>query len=65
MSDERLGGYYRRVSSRRGHHKAIVAVAREMLTIIWHMLVRMEPYRGAREALTREKLRRMERTASG
>jgi len=27
--------------------------------------VRMEPYRGAREALTREKLRRMERTASG
>lgn len=32
-----LGAKYRRISSRRGPHKANVAVQRAMLTAIWHM----------------------------
>jgi len=57
--DSRLGTYYERVAKRRGHHKAVVAVTREMLTIIWHMLTRNEPYRGENRRLTREKLKRL------
>ncbi len=56
--DGRLGAYYERVARRRGHHKAVVAVAREMLIIMWHMLSRNEPYRGENRRLTREKLKR-------
>ena len=59
--DPRLGAYYGRVAKRRGHHRAVVAVAREMLTIIWHMLMRNEPYRGENGRLTKEKLKRLER----
>ncbi|MEM2897554.1 MAG: IS110 family transposase, partial [Candidatus Bathyarchaeia archaeon] len=61
ICDFRLKNYYERVSKRRGHHKAIVAVAREMLTIIWHMLMNNEPYRGENRSLTEQKLKRMER----
>lgn len=63
-SDERLGSYYERVARRRGHHKAIVAVAREMLAIIYHMLSKKEEYRGKNERLTQQKYKRMERIAS-
>lgn len=62
-SDPRLGACYERVSRRRGHHKAVVAVAREMLTIIWHMLRNGEPYRGEDRRLTEEKVKRMERVS--
>ncbi|MEM3693218.1 MAG: hypothetical protein QXI39_04265 [Candidatus Bathyarchaeia archaeon] len=43
------GSLYKRVAARRGHHqkKAIIAVAREMLSIIWYMLSRKEVYRGS------------------
>jgi transposase len=33
-----LGARYRRIARRRGKKKAIVAVGRSMLTIIWHLL---------------------------
>lgn len=64
INDDRLGRYYERVARRRGHHKAIVAVAREMLTIIYHMLRNKEEYRGKNLALTERKYKRMERIAS-
>jgi hypothetical protein len=38
-------------------NKAIVAVAREMLTIIYHMLSNKEEYRGNNEALTEKSIR--------
>src|SRR5947209_16214435 len=34
--DERLGKFYERIAARRGPQKAKVAVAKEMLVIIWH-----------------------------
>jgi transposase len=64
LTDPRLRNYYERVSKRRGHNKAVVAVAREMLTIIYHMLMRNEPYRGGDPKLTEQKIKRMMREAS-
>ena len=37
-SDTFLGERYRRIARRRGKKKAIVAVGRSMLVIIWHLL---------------------------
>ena len=38
---------YRRIKARRGHKKAIVAVCRMLLTAIWNILSRLEPYSAA------------------
>ena len=36
--DSYLGARYRRIARRRGKNKAIVAVGRSLLVIIWHLL---------------------------
>ena len=35
---------YRRIKARRGHKKAIIAVCRMLLTAIWNVLAKLEPY---------------------
>ena len=35
---------YRRIKTRRGHKKAIVAICRMILTAIWHILTDLKPY---------------------
>ena len=35
---------YRRIKSRRGHKKAIIAICRMLLTAIWHILTDLKPY---------------------
>jgi len=35
---------YRRIKARRGHKKAIIAVYRMLLTAIWNILSKLEPY---------------------
>ena len=35
---------YRRIKARRGHKKAIIAVCRMLLTVIWHILSDLKPY---------------------
>ncbi|MGW2256150.1 hypothetical protein ACWCXH_39360 [Kitasatospora sp. NPDC001660] len=37
-TDTFLGARYKRLVKRRGHGKALVAVARSMLVIVWHLL---------------------------
>ena len=37
-------GRYHRIKSRRGHKKAIIAVCKMLLTAIWNMLSKLEPY---------------------
>jgi len=37
-------GRYRRLKTRRGHKKAIIAVCRMLLTAIWNILSKLEPY---------------------
>jgi hypothetical protein len=65
-----LGTLYRRVRGRRGHQKAIMAVAHQLLTIIYHMLRDKQPYRelGAahydeqrKPEITRRLVQRLER----
>lgn len=43
--ESKIRNLYLRVSAKKGHNKAIVAAAREMLVSIYWMLQRMEPYR--------------------
>lgn len=62
-SDARLRAFYERYCSRKGHQKAIVAVAHEMLRIVWFMLKRREPYRDENRRLSLRKHNRMSRLA--
>ena len=61
--DKRMGGIYTRVGKRQGKMKAMVAVARHMLEICWHMTVNNEPYRTQDKDLTTRKLKAMAATA--
>jgi len=65
-----LGAFYRRIRARRGHQKAIMALAHHMLTVIYHMLRDNQPYRepGAsfyedkrKPEITRRMVKRLER----
>lgn len=58
-----LRAFKRRVQARRGFNIAIVAVARKLATIAWHLLTKQEDYAYARPALTYRKLRQAELAA--
>ena len=47
-------GLYRRLKERRGHPKAIGAVARHLSEATWHMLTNEEPYRDPALGQTRK-----------
>ncbi|RDI73195.1 Transposase [Gaiella occulta] len=49
-----------RVAAKRGSNVAVVAVARKLLVIAWHLLSREEDYAFTRPSLVREKIRRLE-----
>jgi len=55
-----LRAFAERIASRRGSKVAVVAVARKLVVIAWHMLSKDEDYAFARPSLVREKLRRAE-----
>jgi transposase len=61
--DPRFKTYYDRIAKRRGPQKAVVAVAKEMLVVIWFMLTRREAYRGQDTELVERKLKRMNNLA--
>jgi transposase len=61
--DPRFKAYYERVARRRGPQKAVVAVAKEMLVVIWFMLTKREPYRDQNPQLVQKKLKRMNNLA--
>lgn len=50
---KKLHKFYLKIKRKRGHQKAIVAVARKLATIIWYMLQRNEPFEGAATCHTR------------
>jgi transposase len=58
-----LRAFYLRVRGRRGTGVAIVAVARKLAVLSWHLLTKDEDYRWAPGLRTAEKLRRLERLA--
>jgi len=55
-----LRAFAQRLAARRGWNIAIVAVARKLVVIAWHMLTRGEDYAFARPILVRAKLREIE-----
>ncbi len=54
-----LAASYHRIRHKRGHNVAVVALARKLVVLAWHMLHNQEPYRYAPVARTRQKLRRL------
>ncbi len=59
--DPRLSQFYLRIMKRRGHNRAVVAVARKMLVTIYHVLNHHSQYRGLRPELFENKIRRFQR----
>jgi transposase len=55
-----LRAFYERVRARRGMQIAVVATARKLATLCWHLVVNQEDYAFARPSLTAQKLRRLE-----
>jgi transposase len=55
-----LHAFYERISARKGHNKAIVAVARKLAVLFYCMLTREEDYAHQQPSLTAQKLRRLE-----
>ncbi len=60
-----LGVFFRRIARKKNRNVAVVATARKLVTIAWHMLRNNEPYRYALPAPTEEKLRRLRVLATG
>lgn len=55
-----MRAFYERVRTRRGSQIAIVAVARKLAVLFWHLLTREQDYAFQRPSLTRKKLRSLE-----
>jgi transposase len=55
-----MRAFYQRVRARRGSQIAIVAVARKLAVLFWHLLTREQDYAFQRPSLTRKKLRGLE-----
>ena len=60
-----LGAFFRRIVKRRGYNVAIVATARKLVVIAWHMLKENEPYRYAQPRTVEAKLEQLRVTATG
>jgi transposase len=59
-----LRAFYERVRDRRGTQIALVATARKLSVLFWHLLTREEDYAFQRPTLTRRKLRGLELKAN-
>jgi transposase len=55
-----LRAFFERVRARRGMQIAVVATARKLAVLCWHMIARGEDYAFARPSLTAKKLRALE-----
>ena len=64
LHDARFKRFYDRYSKRRNKQKALVAVAHEMIRIVYFMLKGNEPYRGQNVEMTTRKLKSMKYRAS-
>jgi len=59
VSGAPLSATYHRVRRKKSHNVAIVALARKLVVVVWHLLTNQEPYRYAPVRRTRAKLRRV------
>ena len=58
-----LRAFYERIRARRGMQIAVVATARKLAVLCWHLVIEAEDYAFARPSLTEKKLRKLERRA--
>jgi transposase len=58
-----LRAFYQRVKARRGFQKAVVATARKMTVLAWHLITKDQDYAFARPALVTHKRRQLELAA--
>lgn len=58
-----LRAFYQRINARRGFQKAVVATARKMTILAWHLATRDEDYAFARPGLVTHKRRKLELAA--
>ncbi|MFZ0327280.1 MAG: hypothetical protein WAL66_08270 [Nitrososphaeraceae archaeon] len=63
--DEHFRTFYERLKIRKGHAKAIVATAKEILVVIWYMLTRGELYRYLNRQRYQQKLSRLNKIIEG
>jgi transposase len=55
-----LRAFFERIKARRGMHIAVVATARKLAVLCWHLITEDEDYAFQRPSLTAQKLRRLE-----
>jgi len=55
-----LRAFFERIKARRGMHIAVVATARKLAVLCWHLITKDEDYAFQRPSLTAQKLRRLE-----
>ena len=60
-----LGAFFRRIAKRKNRNVAVIATARKLATIAWHVLVSGEPYRYAPPQVTANKLARLRIAVTG
>lgn len=60
-----LGAFFQRLARKKNRHIAVVACARKLATLAFHVLRNQEPYRYAKPTTTRVKLSRFRVRASG
>jgi transposase len=60
-----LGVFFRRLTKKKNYNVAVVATARKLVVIAWHMLKHNEPYRYAQPKQTEIKLARLRVKATG
>ncbi len=60
-----LGAFFQRLAKKKNRNVAVVATARKLVTIAWHMLKNNEPYRYAIPRTTEAKLARLRVRATG
>jgi transposase len=60
-----LGYFFRRLKARKTHNVAVVATARKLAILAWHVLTSGEPYRYAVPSTTEAKLAKLRVTATG
>ena len=58
-----LRAFYQRVKARRGFQKAVVATARKMTVLAWHLVTKDQDYAFARPSLVTHKRRKLELAA--
>jgi transposase len=60
-----LGVFFRRLAARKNRNVAVVATARKLVLVAWHMLKNNEPYRYAQPKTVQAKLAKLRVTATG